>query len=262
MKRFNQNISFLNLNMRYTRTPLILLLLSMVGLQLGIFYQNMINMSFEKNMTIDWENTTTIAWSMRFEEILKQSYFTQIYYAIFFLTFIVIATIPVRQSMNCKARLTLLRLPIKRTTQFGLQCVHSFFLLFMVWGTQLLVVLAAFGIYKAKVPTDLQMSNGLFLAFIRYDFLRVLYPVTNPIHFLYHLIQFIGISITAAYLGLCIRSKHSYGSSLFVIVLFMWTTNIQDVNTIFHLITTGIMCLFIFAMVKSIKPLLYIETNV
>lgn len=256
MKRYNQMISYLNLNMRYNRVPLLVVLLVMAGSQLALFYNYLAGMTFEASI-----NSNITPWAPRFETILSANYFSQIYYVFFFLVFIFIATIPIRQNMNSKGRLTLLRLPLKRSTQFGLQVFSSILSLFFVFVVELITILIAFKLYQHMVPVELQMNNALFLAVLRSGFLRELLPITNLAYFTYLLFFFVGISFSAAYLGLCLQTKHGYGKVIATILLFLVGTNMEMETEIGNLFFSVCLALLLWSMIHKLKLYLYEETN-
>lgn len=257
MKLYNQKISYLNLNIRYNRIPLLVVLLVMAGSQLALFYHDLAGMTFE--ITMNYQEPTP--WAPRFENLLSANYFPQIYYAAFFLVFALIATIPIRQNMNSKGRLTLLRLPLKRSTQFGLHVFSSIVTLFFVFVTELITILIGFKLYQHMVPVELQMNNAFFLAVLRSSFLRVLLPITNLAYFTYRIFFFVGISFSAAFLGLCLQTKHGYGKVIATILLFLVATNMERDAKLGNLIFSACLALLLWSMAHKLKLYLYHETN-
>lgn len=81
-----------------------------------------------------------------------------------------------------KSIYTLMTLPVKRSTVYVsmLSCYYLVLLFFLV--TNLMAVLVSYGLYYNQLikVTDPRyiFGNGLFLAFVRSDFLRILLPLT------------------------------------------------------------------------------------
>lgn len=230
----------------------------MVGSQLALFYHDLAGMTFE--IAINYQEPTP--WAPRFENVLSANYFLQIYYAGFFLVFALIATIPLRQNINSKGRLTLFRLPLKRSTQFGLQVFSSIISLFFVFVTELITILIAFKLYQHMVPVELQMNNALYLAVLRSNFLRSLLPITNLAYFSYRLFLFVGISFSAAFLGLCVQLKYGYGKVIVTILLFIVSINMDTETILGNLFFCTCLILLLWSMVKKLKRYLYNEYNV
>lgn len=261
MSKYNQKIACLNLNMRYNRIPLLLVLVLLSGSQLALFYTKLREQVSMTSIGTSMTENLSASSVPRFEALLSISYFQQFYYAAFAILFVLIATIPIRQSMGGKGRLTLLRLPIKRSTQFVLQVIYSVITLLFLFVAELLTIYIAYVIYQKTVGSELLLNNAFFLAFIRSPFLRVLFPVTNPLYFLYQVFFFLGISFSAAYLGLCLQTKHSFTPVIASIILYFIAIDVDNSSVWTCILLPIVMAFLLYSMSSNLKLFLYNETN-
>jgi len=133
------------------------------------------------------------------------------------------------QYWGSKSIYTLLSLPVKREAVYFSK-LAAFFIAFLVFfAAQLISVLLSYSIVASKVSRiqegEYLMNNGLFLAFIRSGFLRIILPLTAE-SIVSTASIVITIVITVYYGALCERSKRYWGfifiaASVFLIIFVL-----------------------------------------
>ena len=125
---------------------------------------------------------------------------------------------------SSKSIYTLITLPMKREGIYFSKLISYFIYFLMLYSTQLISVFISYALVLNKIAAlergKYVMNNGLFLAFLRSGFLRILLPLG-----LEGIISTISILIAigcSLYYGLlCERSKRFWGFVLIIAVVFM-----------------------------------------
>lgn len=219
MKQYRRYISILNLQWRYTWRIFIGILGFLVVTQGFFLYRQMRNASFTQeltNWTQEGTNTYLIPWSLRLEEYMARSYIKEIFLISLILTVILLITVSFWQRSNSNIDYTIMRLPVRGKTWYVISFFHALLHFVILISVQMGMIFAAYGMYMRMVPEDVQMTQALVLSFFRWDFLRGLYPIGNPLQQNYCILVFISLSILVVYLQICIIKKRNFVFSLLV----------------------------------------------
>lgn len=132
------------------------------------------------------------------------------------------------QYWGSKSIYTMVTLPVRRGTLYFSKIIAFIISLLMLIACYVLSVLWSYQLMAAKVGSfddpQLVMNNGLFLAFIRSDFLRVLFPLT--LEGVVSILSLLILIVTGLYYGaLCERSRRYGGYVVIVaacVLVFRW----------------------------------------
>lgn len=210
MIKYQRFVSLVQLQWKYTKGFLFIILLLLVGGEGYLLYSNLSNASF-KRMEYDYSIgmlvETNNPWSLRFEEYLARSYWDKIFLIALFLTILLLVSIAFRQKSVAMAEYTYLRLPVSSNILFLSKSLHVLSILLILLGVQMAMVLVGYRMYLGLVPDDVVMNQGLFLAFARWDFLHCTYPIIDPFRMIVNVFYIIYLSVLVTYLNISILMK-------------------------------------------------------
>jgi hypothetical protein len=158
----------------------------------------------------------------RFEHIYEASGLPTLF-LIFFIALLLLFIHSIYKSYwGSKSIYTLLTLPVKREMLYWSKLSAFLISAFMLWMSQLVSVFVCYRlmIHKLADNSDGLMSNGLLLAFIRSDFLRLLWPY-GAINIISTICLLLVIVTGVYYWSLCERSKRKWSWLLLPIVLWL-----------------------------------------
>lgn len=207
---YRRYVSILHLQWKYTWKAFAGIILLLCAGEGYFFYQRLIHTDYqiEANESINNWDATLKPWAPRFEEFLAQSHFKALFLTAILLTLILLISIPIRQNMSTKTDYMYLRLPIPRIVRPITSGVHTLSHLVILLRVQFGMILIGYQMYLEFIPKEAQMTQALFLAFFRWDFLRTVFPISNVMRFIYNLFVLISIVISVVYVQICIETKH------------------------------------------------------
>ncbi len=185
MKRYCRYISILNLQWKYCFKELILIIAGMAAAQLLLLYR-----TIEKTVSqfvpgavlteLDEALGAKNLQGIRFEDLMDKSYWAIIFGAALMLVVGLIYAAPIRQSRGADSWSAWRRLPVARAGLIAAVTFQGMCCILMLWAAQLGTVFAGYRIYLDRIPEANRMYSALFLAFVRLDFLRGIFPITSP----------------------------------------------------------------------------------
>ena len=113
-----------------------------------------------------------------FESFIDQSHYS----LIFKIAYILITIVLVLPGMNIGSvqSYTLQRLRIKEKRIYWLQSLYNFLAYVLLWGVQLMMILASAMVYQKNLPAGAAVSNQtMFMAFYRNDFMHTILPLED-----------------------------------------------------------------------------------
>ena len=211
MVLYKRLVSITNVLWSYTWklfVPLIILL----GLSQGYFlYNNFANGTFQNIYDQNRYDTNAYnqlkPWSLRYEEYLARSYVKEIFIFALLITIIILVSISLRQKLASKTEYTFLRLPVSRFTWFSTNVVYASSVLAILFAVQFIIILAGYQMYLYFVPEEAVMTQGLFLAFARWDFLNMFFPIINPYKIIINVLYIIHTGILITYINMIVLLK-------------------------------------------------------
>jgi hypothetical protein len=227
MNRYSRFISLINLQWNYTKKLFLLVLVLLGGSEGYFLYSNLSKATFFRKV-YDYTTNTLIEtediWSLRFEEFIARSHWNNLFIASLLVTLLLLISVSFRQKSVAMTEYTYMRLPISTNTWFITTLAHALCVFIILIGVQFLFIFLGYKMYLYFVPREAVMSQGLFLAFVRWDFLRFTFPVTDPLRMIYNGVFILHLSIVATYLNMCITFREkkvgAIVSSIFFYLLF------------------------------------------
>lgn len=234
VKSYSRYISLINLQWNYTK-KLFLVVLSLLGVSEGYFlYSNLSKATFLRKVYDYTMNTlveTDDIWSLRFEEFLARSHWNNLFIASLLVTLLILISVSFRQKSVAMTEYTYIRLPISIHSWFITTAVHALCIFVILIGVQFLYIFLGHEMYLYFVPKEAVMSQGLFLAFVRWNFLRFTFPITDLLRIIYNGVFILHLSFVATYLNMCIMYREKrVGSIVFSIFLYLIFYNKQSIG--------------------------------
>lgn len=225
MKSYSRYISLINLQWNYIK-KLFLAVLALLGISEGYFlYTNLSNANFVRKVYDHTTNTlveTGEVWSLRFEEFLARSHWKNLFIAALLLTLLILISVSFRQKSVAMTEYTYIRLPVSIHSWFITTAIHALCIFIILIGVQFLFVILGYEMYLYFVPKEAVMSQGLFLAFVRWDFLRFTFPITDPLRNVYNAVFILHLCFIATYLNMCITFRmKKVGAIIFSIFFYL-----------------------------------------
>ena len=225
LKSYSRYISLINLQWNYTK-KLFLMVLALLGISEGYFlYTNLSNATFLRKV---YDYNTGILketgdfWSFRFEEFLARSHWKNIFIIALLITLLLLVSVAFRQKSVAMTEYTYTRLPITIHSWFITTAVHALCIFIILLGVQFLYIFLGYEMYLYFVPKEAVMSQGLFLAFVRWDFLRFTFPITDPIRIIYNGVLLLHLSVVATYFNMCITFREKkVGAIIFSLFFYL-----------------------------------------
>lgn len=226
MKNYKRFTSLMGVQWNYTKKLFFLLILCFIGAEGSLLYLNLRRTA--SNFTLEGQGfdtrfiNGTTPWYYRFELLLSMSHWDKIFIIGLFLILILLTSNAFRQRSAAVVEYTYTRLPMKSNTLLGVMFLHNLSLFLILIGVQFAMVFVGYKLYVSFVIEDVVMKQGLFLAFIRWDFLRRLYPITDGIRLLFNVVCLVHISFMSAIQGMrTVFRERTAGLDLFVIVAWI-----------------------------------------
>lgn len=245
VKSYSRYISLINLQWSYSK-KLFLAVLALLGISEGYFlYTNLSNATFVRKV-YDYATSTLVetgeVWSMRFEEFLARSHWKNLFIAALLLTILILVSVSFRQKSVAMTEYTYIRLPVSIHSWFITTVIHALCIFIILLGVQLLFIFLGYQMYLYFVPKEAVMSQGLFLAFLRWDFLHFTFPLTDPFRIILSGVFILHLSIVATYINMCITFRErKVGAIVFSLFFYLIFYNRQSIGGI--IIT--MLCLFL-----------------
>ena len=191
---------------------LFLPVLALLGFSQGYFlYSNLKDANYENlydtSRYLYSSDMELKPWSLRFEEILARSHVKGIFILALIITIIILISISLRQKLVSKVEYTYLRLPVSKYTWFFTNAFYGISILAILFAFQLIVILIGYKMYLYFVPEEAVMTQGLFLAFARWEFLYDFYPVINPFKIITNIILLIHTGLIIAHVNMAVLLK-------------------------------------------------------
>lgn len=205
--KYKRYVSILNLQWKYTWKAFTAILVFMFIGQGYFLYKELTNAVFEKEI----HNGVTQAvepWAMRFEEFLARSHMEGIFIIAMILTVLLLISVPIRQRSVSMVEYSYMRLPVRKGTWQVMTLVHGITHFLILLGAQFGIIIISYQMYLKFVPEEAQMTQALFLAFIRWDFLLAIFPITDIFRLLYFVVILISLAVIVFYLPICIQKRH------------------------------------------------------
>ena len=171
---------FLSLTMvqsTYSLKGTITICFSLCLIQLGVLFFQLKHAVFEK--TPDGKVENLMPWSYRFEEFLARSRWDIFFYVAFFSLVILLCSITVRQWNQSNVEYTYKRLPVPRYFYPLSLITNNLISIMFFYSIQFATLFAGNLLYQTLVPENLRMTQSLFLALLRWDFLNSIFPLFN-----------------------------------------------------------------------------------
>ena len=161
-----------------------------------------------------------VLWARRLEVLMADAGMDKIFLGALVLLLGALVVMPIRQGRSESFSFAVKRLPVSRFAPFLVEILHAVYCLVILLAVQLGTVFAGAVMYAEMVPAEVQRTQALFLAFMEWDFLRILFPIYDGGMMLCGGIVIIGaaICVTAAGRGIQYGYKN-YLSALFLAVM-------------------------------------------
>ena len=219
---YKRLVSITNVLWAYT-WKLFIPLLTILGLSQGyLLYKNFTNASFENlydqsryglKLNPDMELKP---WSLRFEEYLAKSHVNDIFLLVLIITIVILASISLRQKLASKAEYTYLRLPISNYSLFFANVLYAISILAILFAFQLIIILMGYQMYLYFVPEEAVMTQGLFLAFVRWDFLNKFFPIIYPFKIITNILMLFHVGILITYTNMMVLLRSNRRTTIIV----------------------------------------------
>ena len=151
-----------------------------------------------------------------------EDYIDQSQYSLIFkIAYVLITIILVFPGMDIgsKQSYTLQRLRIKESRIFWLQSLYNMFAYMLLWGAQLMVLLASCLVYQKNLPASAIFTNQtMFLAFHRNDFMHNIFPLEDSPTWLFILIIWISTAFVAAEFTKARRDEGKFAFEIMVLL--------------------------------------------
>lgn len=191
--KYKRYISIFNLLWKYSFKWFVLILLIMCIGEGYYLYQELTTTMYEKESYYT-EEPAIEPWAPRFEEFLARSHVKEFFIVTLIVTVLILVSIPLRQRSAAVFEYSYLRLPIKKGSWQVISGLHAFIHIIIVIGVQFGMILIGYWMYLTYVPEEAQMTQAVFLAFIRWDFLRAVYPITDVLRLIYIVVVLLSIN--------------------------------------------------------------------
>lgn len=171
---------FLSLTMiqsSYSFKGVMTISLSLCLLQLGVLFVELKHTVFER-IQYGYEESL-MPWSYRFEEFLARSRWDLFFYVAFFSLFILLCSITLRQWNQSNVDYTYKRLPVPRYFYPFSIITNNLISIMFFYSIQFATLFAGNLLYHTLVPENLRMTQSLFLALLRWNFLNSIFPLFN-----------------------------------------------------------------------------------
>lgn len=230
MKNYKRFASLIGVQWKYTKKFFFLLILCFVGAQGALLYMNLSRTA--SNFTLEGQGFSTrytrymsdgtTPWYYRFELLLSMSHWDKIFVIGLAFILILLTFNAFRQRSEAVVEYTYTRLPMKPNMVLRAMFIHNLCLFLILIGVQFVMVFVGYRLYLSFVIEDVVMKQGLFLAFIRWDFLRRLYPIGDVIRLLFNVVCLMHISYISTIQGMrTVYRERAAGLDLFVIVVWI-----------------------------------------
>ena len=193
-----------NFEFRRIAGKLAIIILSMVIIETVMFYITISNI---------------VNQYQRFEALITRAGYPIMFYC-FLLSVLVLVAFSFNQNFSSgKSIYTLLMLPSKRSYIFWSKFLSAIACTFTLTAAQIINIFITYDVYEAYLKEIPKMynsmnikeipmvHNGLFLAFIRSDFLRVIFPI-DLLSFIVSLISLLALSVLPIFVFVHIKSRN------------------------------------------------------
>lgn len=223
VNQYERVMSLIQLQWKYTKNFFIGIIILLLGSEGYFFYSNLSKATF-KRMDYDYATgslvETSAPWSLRFEDLLAMSNWDKIFIIGVAATLLLLVSVAFRQKSVTKAEYTYLRLPVSKNTLFITKILHGLSVFLILLGVQFTMILLAYQMYRYMVPEEALMQGGLFLAFVRWNFLLYTFPIIDPIRMVLNIAYCLHLAIAAAYINVCILFKVNRPGPVILSILF------------------------------------------
>ncbi len=258
MNRYERVMSLIQVQWKYTKKFLIGIIILLLGSEGYFLYSNLAKTTF-KRMEYDYATgalvETSNSWSLRFEELLAMSYWDKIFIIAVVATLLLLVSIAFRQKSASMAEYTYLRLPISSNTLYFTKILHSLSVLLILLGVQFASVLLGYQMYLYMVPQEAVMHGGLFLAFVRWNFLLQTYPIIDPLRVVLNIAYVVHLAMSAAYMNVCILLKVNRPGPVILVIIF-YLIFYNPMSIFGFVISFGILILSMIWMYKNYKGMI------
>lgn len=217
--RYKRYVSILNLKWKYTWKAFTAILVFMLAGQGFFLYKE-------------------LEWGASFEDILKRSHIQGFFITATILTVLLLISVPIRQRSVSAVDYTYSRLPLRKGAWHVMTFVHTITHFLILLGVQFGMVVITYQIYLKLLPEEAKMTQTLFLAFIRWEFLRAIFPITDIFRLLYIVVILASLAVLVYYYPICIQKR--YRSILPLLVCGYYYINFMDYRGIFSIILSSV----------------------
>ncbi len=151
------------------------------GVELVLLYYQMITAKYGIIPNQHLGSIKMEPWSFRLEEFLAKSRWDILFIVAFFGILILLSSVTIRQWNQSNVEYTYQRLPLRRSYHPFVVVGNSIVCFFIFLSIQLGTILIGNLFYQTIVPENARMTQALFLAFLRWDFLRNCFPFFDAI---------------------------------------------------------------------------------
>lgn len=220
-----QIYALMDLHWIYSK-KLFYIILSLVGaLQILLLYMKLNDATFFRygQITKSPYGDELINGVPRLEEYMAQCGWERIFYVgLLSLLFLLISG-ALRQRSVSSAIYTYERLPLSEGRWYGSIVVYHMTIFCIYLAAQLIIILLGYGIYIMTFPREAIMTQSLFLAFVRWDFLLIIFPLTDPIRLLANLFFFLYLGVYCSHQLICIHYRiSSVGMTLLLVIIVLY----------------------------------------
>lgn len=172
---------------------------------------------------------------IRFEQFMQHSGFNTMFLLAYILLLVIIALSVYQRYFGSKSIYTIMALPVSKGVLYLSFILPAILIILMLCLTQIISVYVCHQILIEKITerdvSRVYMNNSLFLSFIRYDYLRLLLPLSF-LDLARSIILLIAPVVTIVYGAFCERSHRYLGEILVLIQLsLVWRLVIQINDT-------------------------------
>ncbi|OJU18443.1 MAG: hypothetical protein BGN88_11295 [Clostridiales bacterium 43-6] len=201
---------------------------------------------------------------IRLEQFMQRSNFHTMFLVAYLLILVVIALSVYQRYFGAKSIYTLMKLPVSRGALFWSFILPAILVVLMLCLTQILSVFACNqylimrktaqmgGMDIAQIKSTAYMHNNLFLAFVRYDYLRLLLPL-NLLDLARSIVMLIAPVVTVIYVAFCERSRKFLRLVLVLIQVYCLWQLVTMINqtSIANTDTTTMVCIGISSVLTA-----------
>jgi len=200
-----------------------LVLLTALG-QLGGFWLRLEETAKQGFRALRYGDGLPRPWGPRLEILMGEGGWYPFFVGGLALLLVALALLPLWMARGGKALASFRRMPVGKWALLLGGAVNAFSWVCCFWAGEFLTLLGCFGLYRLRVPAEVQLSDALLMALLRWDPLNGLFPAARPWLLPLLLTELLALAVIAACTGLYVLGGGLRGWSfgLPITVLSIW----------------------------------------